>query len=184
MSAVYQRRSSLARSCLACLACLAGVTTSLVAGCAPLVSYDGFRGEQSADGGDAGGDEGDASPNIDGGPADGPLREGGDDACKAAVPGVYCGRVIPGYSGGTQDLVRCLGDGTTGSITPCSNGCSSMPDGRQDVCNPCAGHADGTYCVHDLVLDYSGNDVIVTCKNDAPASATLCPLVCTASACR
>ncbi len=164
MSALYQRVSPLALA-------------SILAGCAPLVSYDGFRGgdgDLDANGDDAGAEASSGDARSD----------GGDDACQAVIPGTYCGRALPGYSGGTQDLVRCLGNATTGSVTKCAAGCSSMPDGRQDLCNPCAGKADGTYCVHELAVDYSGNDVIVTCASNETRSAALCPLVCTSSACR
>ena len=152
---------------------LAAFALPWLVSCAPLVSYEGFRGGEEAET-DAGLDAGrEAAPS-----------DGGFDACRAAVPGAYCGRVLPGYSGGTQDLVRCLGDGTTGSITPCTAGCSSMPNGRQDACNPCAGRDDGVYCMHELLVDYPGNDVIVTCGAAAVTASARCPLVCTTSACR
>jgi hypothetical protein len=163
MSALYQRLSALALA-------------SVLGGCAPLVSYDGFRdGDAGASGEDAAAVE-DARTDARG--------EGGPDTCTGIVPGTYCGRALPGYVGGTQDVVRCLGNGTTGSIKSCPAGCSSMPDGREDLCDPCAGQADGPHCVHELVVDYPFNDVLVTCAGSQAARAERCGLTCTSSVCR
>lgn len=167
MSAVYQRLCPLA------LACLAGVTAS----CAPLVSYDGFRG-----GSDDGGDASDADASSDAN--DAARVDGGPNGCVGAVPGVYCGRVLPAYTGGVQDLVRCLGDGTMGAVTACDAGCASMPAGRQDACNACARRADGPSCLQELIVDYPANDVVVTCGAGVTTNSAICPNGCTASACR
>lgn len=184
MSAVYQRPGLLA------LACLVGACTS--ASCALLVSYDGFRADV-----DAGG-AGDAAPNDDAlsagdvapdarPPAVDASSDAADDAangCRGAVPGVYCGRALPSYTGSVQDLVHCLGDGTMGTVTSCADGCATMPDGRQDVCNPCPMHADAPYCLQEVVLTYPGNDVLIVCSGGAVASASLCGAKgCMSSAC-
>jgi hypothetical protein len=183
MSALYQRPRPLA------LACLAGLTAS----CAYFVSYDGFRGgaDDLRDGAAS-----EAGPPAEAAAVDAPFEAGPSDArsdapveaasngCAGEVPGVYCGRALPKYGGGTQDLVLCRGDGTMGQVTPCANGCTSMPAGRQDACNPCAGRTDGPYCLQELVLDYPGNDVVLTCSGNVVINPGLCTVRCQDSACR
>jgi hypothetical protein len=167
MSAAYQRPRLLA---------LAGLA---VASCAPLVSYDGFRGgaeaDASDDGGDGATDATDTTDAIDATDA--------QNGCLGAVPGVYCGRNLPNYTGSVQDLVHCLGDGTMGTVTSCTATCVTMPAGRQDVCNPCAARADGPVCLQEIVVTYPDNDVRVVCTGGNVSAATLCPNGCASSAC-
>ena len=159
---------------LACLACACAT-----AGCALLVSYDGFGG--GSDAGSDGMPERDSANDGSMAELDGNSEGAGDGAadaaangCRGAVPGVYCGRALPNYTGSVQDLVQCLGNGTTGAVMSCSNGCATMPDGRQDVCNPCATHPDGSYCLQEIVLSYPGNDVLIVCSGGAVSASSLC----------
>lgn len=154
----------------------------MTASCALLVSYDGFRG---GDGGDAGSDAAGRGAAIEGDAARTDAKaDGAIKGCAGAVPGVYCGRALPDYQGNVQDLVRCLGDGTMGTVDACDAGCASMPAGRQDVCNVCVGRADGPYCLQELVLDYPGNDVLVGCGAGITTASSLCAKGCSSSACK
>lgn len=99
--------------------------------------------------------------------------------CAGFALGNYCGRSLARYEGNAQDLVRCLGDGGIGAITPCADGCVVMPTGRRDICDPCAGKADGSYCVQQLVGDYNANDVRITCSRGVIAtSGASVPKIC------
>lgn len=160
------------------------IAASGLLACAPLVSYDGFRGGDPDADDDGGGDASAAESDASGAASPESSVESGSNPCGPYIPGSYCGRSLPGYAGRTDDLVRCLGDKTTGSIVFCTSGCAAMPNGRPDVCDPCRSRSNGTYCVHELVPEYTSNDVIVTCAGGAVAAADRCAVVCSGSACR
>ncbi len=151
---------------------LLAVAWAPLTACAPLVSYDDVRGGVV--------DAGDAAPAS---ASDAGVDAASPNGCAGVVPGVYCGRLLAAYGGGVQDLVRCLADGGVGPVVACPHGCSQMPDGRQDLCNPCFASADGAFCAQQLVPDYPHDDVLVVCMASAPSSAIYCPKGCVSGAC-
>ena len=94
--------------------------------------------------------------------------------------GTYCAcdPLVRNYQASANDLVTCSNDGTIVRVTSCAEGCAFYPSPLQGTCDPCPGHADGTWCARELGID--SNKVIMTCRRgrQEPESAFDCPTAC------
>jgi hypothetical protein len=81
----------------------------------------------------------------------------------------------------TNDLVTCVAGGKATCVKHCPRGCVVMPTGHDDVCDPCFGKDNASYCGRDVDLGAGSDDVSITCRDGQAVetkACTQCPAKC------